>query len=306
MVEDHFSPITNSINAHCHLELTALGRLKNKGFVPWVEELMGRKRGEGLGVRDQVQKGIRSGLKRLSDSGVTTVFDHVSFDTSLETFQNAPIRVELFGEVVGSRPEVSRKIYDELRRQKDIYGPQLHITPHAIHTVPPEILKEIFQNEPKPFSIHMNESQAEMDYFQNRGDMWCKICEITKNNGKNPHGKTSSAIAYCAEQGLSLDHCLIVHANYLSDHDIQILKGSKNICVVHCPSSHAFFGHKPFPYERLRDNGIPVALGTDSVCSGSTLNMTDEIHLFWTQFPKITKEEMIAIACQNALIPFLF
>jgi cytosine/adenosine deaminase-related metal-dependent hydrolase len=263
------------------------------------------------------------------------VFDHVSFDTPLDVFENAPIRppreshniargrisphlkqgvgamalpmglhVELFGEVVGSRPEVSRKIYDELRHQKKIHGAKLHITPHAIHTVPPEILKEIFLNEPKPFSIHMNESQAEMDYFQNRGPMWHMICEITKNNGINPHGKTQSAITYCAENGLSLDRCLIVHANYLSDEDVEILKGSKNICVVHCPSSHAFFGHQPFPYNRLREAGIPVALGTDSVCSGSTLSMQDEVRLFWSEFPGITKEEMIQIVCHNALIPF--
>ena len=40
---------------------------------------------------------------------------------------------------------------------------------------------------------------------------------------------------------------------------------SHRATMVHCPRSHAFFDHPPFPLHDCLQAGIPVALGTDSL-----------------------------------------
>ena len=57
-----------------------------------------------------------------------------------------------------------------------------------------------------------------------------------------------------------------MHANYLQRGDAGLLARRK-VSVVHCPRSHAYFGHDPFPFERLNRAGVNVCLGTDSLAT---------------------------------------
>ena len=45
---------------------------------------------------------------------------------------------------------------------------------------------------------------------------------------------------------------------------MEILR-DRGAVVVHCPGSHAFFGHERHPVAALREAGVPVALGTDGL-----------------------------------------
>jgi len=47
--------------------------------------------------------------------------------------------------------------------------------------------------------------------------------------------------------------------------------------VVHCPKCHTYFGHAPFPMKALRQYGVNVCLGTDSLASNNTLDMRAEM-----------------------------
>ena len=69
---------------------------------------------------------------------------------------------------------------------------------------------------------------------------------------------------------------LAIHANILEARDIQIL-ASHRATMVHCPRSHAFFDHPPFPLHDCLQAGIPVALGTDSL---ATIKKPAPIHPF--------------------------
>jgi aminodeoxyfutalosine deaminase len=66
--------------------------------------------------------------------------------------------------------------------------------------------------------------------------------------------------------GLLNENFLAVHANYLRAQDIILLAESR-ANVVHCPRSHAYFGHRPFPRARLQAAGVNLCLGTDSLAS---------------------------------------
>ena len=71
---------------------------------------------------------------------------------------------------------------------------------------------------------------------------------------------------------------LVIHGNYLDDEEIAFLAGhAERMAVVYCPRTHAWFGHVPYPLEKLLAAGVPVALGTDSRASSPDLSMLAEM-----------------------------
>ena len=97
----------------------------------------------------------------------------------------------------------------------------------------------------------------------------------------------------------ALEGALAVHANCLSDDDVARLARA-GATVAHCPSSHRFYSHPPFPFERLRAAGVAVCLGTDSAASGTTLDMRAEMRDFLLTFPSVRPAEALAMATATA------
>ncbi len=57
---------------------------------------------------------------------------------------------------------------------------------------------------------------------------------------------------------------LVIHGNYLDDEEIGFLgTNAERMAVVYCPRSHAWFGHSPYPLEKMLAAGVAAALGTD-------------------------------------------
>jgi cytosine/adenosine deaminase-related metal-dependent hydrolase len=76
--------------------------------------------------------------------------------------------------------------------------------------------------------------------------------------------------------------------------------------VAHCPRSHAYFGHRRFPYEELAAAGVNVCLGTDSLASvpprggrKPELNMFDEMWVFADAHPGAAPEAIVEMATRN-------
>jgi cytosine/adenosine deaminase-related metal-dependent hydrolase len=104
-----------------------------------------------------------------------------------------------------------------------------------------------------------------------------------------------AAVRILDERGLLNESVLAVHVNVPSDDDVVRLAG-RSTSVVHCPGSHRFFGHDPFPAERLREAGVPICLGTDSLASNERLDMFREIRLFLEAHPEFAAEEALKMA----------
>ena len=86
-----------------------------------------------------------------------------------------------------------------------------------------------------------------------------------------------------------------VHVNYPADEDVALL-AERGASVVHCPGSHRFFGYDAFPAEDLRESGVPICLGTDSLASNEGLNMFRELRLFLEEHPAFTAQEALRMA----------
>jgi cytosine/adenosine deaminase-related metal-dependent hydrolase len=68
---------------------------------------------------------------------------------------------------------------------------------------------------------------------------------------------------------------LLAHCIYVDEADLETLKQTRTR-VAHCPKSNAKLGHGVAPFGKMREKGITVGLGSDSVASNNTCDLLEE------------------------------
>jgi cytosine/adenosine deaminase-related metal-dependent hydrolase len=92
----------------------------------------------------------------------------------------------------------------------------------------------------------------------------------------------------------------VVHLNELAETDFDSLaKLPEKFSIVHCPRSHEYFGHSSFQFEKLRDAGFNICLGTDSLASYNDLSPFGEMRAFQKEFPSVAPEEILEMVTLN-------
>jgi cytosine/adenosine deaminase-related metal-dependent hydrolase len=123
-------------------------------------------------------------------------------------------------------------------------------------------------------TTHIAESVEEHEMFTHgRGPLFDFLAEMGRDNSDCGHG---SALSHLVEHGVIGKRCLIAHLNYVQDYDYDLVVGA-GASVVHCPKCHTYFGHAPFPLKALRERGVTVCLGTDSLASNNSLDLRSEM-----------------------------
>jgi imidazolonepropionase-like amidohydrolase len=71
---------------------------------------------------------------------------------------------------------------------------------------------------------------------------------------------------------------MIIHGNYLDSEEIEYLGAERaTMAVVYCPRTHAYFKHEPYPFQQMMNQGVRMALGTDSRASNPDLDLRKEM-----------------------------
>ena len=124
-------------------------------------------------------------------------------------------------------------------------------------------------------------------------------------------GKTP--IKRYAEAGVLGPNLLIVHANWLTDEEIELVKDF-DVKVVHCPTAGAAGGYGTFKvgkFVEMMEKGITVSLGHDSAAESNFIDMIRvaqmvgahrDVRLDATLFPPETLLEMLTINGSKALL----
>lgn len=283
------------VNAHAHLELTALKGLAYPGdFVAWIREVLKAKL--KLDPQGQDQE-MHEGVLRCLRGGTTTIGDHLSVGSNPEALLASPLRGKAFVEVLGVIPEVATDMAHAAEEYVAEWAHcssriQLIPSPHSVHALAPQILKNLLQDASQVHSIHLAESEAEHLYFSEKlGPMHDFIAE----RGSPLRREAQSSVRELDELGALDSRVLAVHGNYLSPEEI-LLFAQKGVSVVHCPFSHLYFGHRPFPMDAYQDAGVNVALGTDSLASARTLSMFEVLRKTEELFPHLGREKIFYMA----------
>ncbi len=114
-------------------------------------------------------------------------------------------------------------------------------------------LVELSDRHDLPFYIHMLETRLQRVFGEVR---W---------GGK-------SLVHYVDERGLLSERMNVIHAIWIDDDDIERLARSR-ASVVHNPVSNLRLGSGVMPFRRLREAGVPIAIGTDEAIADDTASM---------------------------------
>jgi cytosine/adenosine deaminase-related metal-dependent hydrolase len=114
-----------------------------------------------------------------------------------------------------------------------------------------------------------------------------------------------SPVNYLERIGYLRKNVLAAHVNYLSRDDAATL-ARRHVSVVHCPRSHDYFRHLSFPCAELRNAGVNICLGTDSLATtrkrgaeAPDLSMFKEMQAFASGAPDVPPATILKMATVN-------
>lgn len=290
------------VNAHTHLEMTYCHeRVPYCGsFVQWVEDLVAIWPGDGS--EEALCESIRDGLQQSRTAGVTTIGDIGFGQRSVQAWQQAPVNIVGYLEVLGMGPrrfEPHRQSFELLKAVCDstktgaLY--RVGLSPHAPYSVDTEIFRKIIAYitaTGRPICTHLAETPEEAQFLADGTGPFRELLERWGLWDGSFQPPDCSPIKYAHIIGLLKCQPLLIHVNYVSDDDLDRLADSE--ChVVYCPRSHRFFEHEPHRYRDMLDRGINVCIGTDSLASTDSLSVLDEMRFLRSQDNVIASEQLL-------------
>ncbi len=258
------------VNAHCHLDYTEMaGRAYPPAAFPdWIKALLVLK---AHWTYTEYARSWLCGATMLLNSGVTTVADIEAVPELLpDVWSSTPLRVWSFLEMTGIRNqrspgEILREATDRIEALPKGRG-SAGLSPHAPYSTTPELLRLAAvagAEHSLRLTTHVSESREEFQMFtRGTGPLfdWLKSQRDMSDCGGG------SPVQHLQRQGLLRENLLAVHVNYLAPGDAGLLAANR-VSVAHCPRSHAYFRHDAFPLRELRESGVNICLGTDSLVS---------------------------------------
>ena len=194
----------------------------------------------------------------------------------------------------------------QLKTVAEAHGIDAAPTPHSCYTMSPQLLSASAASGLSSgfLSYHSQESQEEEDLIE-------KGCGAMYENRKRAGMSTppvtgESSLKYfidrlaVAKPAPYEEHVLLVHNVCLQQSDIDAVKEvMANPFFAICPLSNIFIHNALPPVELMRENGLVIALGTDSLSSNDDLDMVKELVCLHEAFPDVPMGEMIGWASLN-------
>lgn len=296
------------VNSHCHIELSHLkGRFRKgsgmAGFIDQINELRDVVGPEEKKILLQEQ------MQYLWEQGVSAMADISNCSDSFAAKAASPIYTRTFVEVFGTEPEDCEPVLSsarELVKIADSYGIDASVTPHACYTMSPDLLSgAASEGLSKGYvSYHSQESSQEEEMIRSgEGEM----ADNRRRAGMSmPEPTGSSSLEYFIDRLAKVTsfpieaHVLLVHNVCLSASDIsKAKKVMNNVYWALCPMSNRFISGTVPPVKMMRDEGLKITIGTDSLSSNDRLVMLDELRCIKASYPEISLGEMLRWACLN-------
>lgn len=271
------------INAHSHLELTAMrGFLdaEDLNFTAWLEKLT-RARADRM-TDDDVAVSVACGVLEAIRAGVTTVGDASTNGLiAARVLRETGMRGTVYQESFGPDPRVARERVEQLREMLALLRAEssplvtIGVSPHAPYSVSApqlELIGELALAENLPVMMHAGESEDETLFMRGATGRFADGLRARQIEWETAGVST---IAHLERTGLLRARPLLAHCITVDAEDIALIKNSGSR-VAHCPKSNAKLGHGVAPLADFIAEDVPVGLGSDSVASNNLCDLFEE------------------------------
>jgi len=177
----------------------------------------------------------------------------------------------------------------------------ISIAGHAPHTIAPEMLvylKNIAQKENLPFSIHLAESEDEMEFMSTGKGKWAEFLSERGIDFSGWNLPVESPVKHLENLGILDNKTIAVHLLQTSRNDFETL-ARHDVCACICPRSNRNLHDRLPDIKGLLEAGLKICLGTDSLASVDSLSIFDEMAFISNAFPSILPAEILAMATVN-------
>ena len=281
--------VPGMVNAHTHLQYTsfaAVGAQPHPSYVAWSErfvtEYEGR-RAEDWGAT--ARQGVELGLS----TGTTCFADVVTDIGALDALADMGVAGVSYLELIGVddnawEDRVRARVVDTLRRAHHSTHARIGLSPHAPYSVDEPVLAkaaDLAREERVRLHIHLAESDSEDSYYRNGTGALAE--RVTLRVGRPwsilaRGGTGMGAAEFASACGLLGTDSHVAHGVYLGPEGRAILR-SAGTYVALCPRSNLTVGIDPPPIADFLTEDSPIAVGTDSLGSNTSLDLLQDVAL---------------------------
>ena len=299
------------VNAHCHVELSHLhGKfVKGTGMAGFIDQINALRDWAG---QEEKTRLVQKWMDKMWEDGVTAMADISNDDASFPVKASHRMYTRTFLEVFGSEPEMCEGVMKDVKALNETahaFGIDAAPTPHSCYTMSPQLLSASAAAglEAGYLSYHSQESQEEEDLLMSgSGAMY----ENRKRSGMStPPVTGESSLKYFIDRLAAVakapyeSHVLLVHNVCLAQGDIDAAKKvMKNVYWAICPLSNIFIHNALPPVRLMRENGLAILVGTDSLSSNDDLDMVKEMACIHENFPEVPMGEIVRWATLNGAL----
>lgn len=286
------------VNAHTHLELSWLAGAVpgGDGVIAWTRRLAARLAAPRIPTdakpaardADDATTAAFAAAAVARDLGTAALGDVGNGTAGWRAMAHAGLGGLFFHELVGSRERrtgdaladaaTERAAIPEAARPGTIAAVP---APHAPYSVGPALLRRIFAAAAAaglPTSIHLAEDADELALLERGGGGWP---DVLRAMGVDPAERTPhlGPCAYLDGLGAFAPFApppLLVHMVHASADDRARARAA-GATVVLCPRSNLYIGGRLPDVRALCDEGVALALGTDSLASTPDLSLWSEM-----------------------------
>ena len=269
------------VNCHTHLELTHLGgggQHDEPEFLTWIRRI--RELKEATSAEAFYEAAV-AGVRDCWTRGVTCIAETGSTGAVMRALHDLGGRGIVYQEVFGPDPAQCSASMQELENAilqlRPLATAQLSVgvSPHAPYTVSAPLYDAVAafaRNEGLPIAVHVAESQEETLLVRDGAG---PFAAALRARGIAIEARNCSPVAYLLQRGILRPGTLCIHCVHVDQADIELLRVTR-AAVAHCPRSNAAHRHGRLPLGWVREAGVPVGLGTDSVVSVGELDLWAE------------------------------
>ncbi len=276
------------VNAHTHLELTDFpiwaestkASADAPGFVGWILKLV---RVRHTVDTELLRTSLASGLSASLRAGTGAVGDIMTTLDVCDAYRETPLLGKVYAEVLGQDAAVVANRLTALEAvMLDAPAATLcwGLSPHAPYTLSATAMQSAFafaSEHGLQTCIHLAESKEETSFVKSGTGSIADILYASAqwDSTADPVSGNSPVKSLC-QQGRLRAGDLVVHGVQADDEDVALIQ-QKGCHVVLCPRSNATLEVGVAPVAAYLKAGVPLALGTDSMASASSLSLWDEL-----------------------------
>ena len=296
------------VNTHCHVELSYMKGLfrKGTGMAGFIDQINALR--DSTPLEERV-KALKTAMDQMWDEGVAAMADISNGPDSFAVKAEHPLYTRTFLEVFGAEPSACSAVMEEVKQLQQralSLGLDAAPTPHACYTMSPELLTAASVEGLRSgfLSYHSEESEEEEQMLlHGSGPMWDNR---VANGIPTPPVTGTTSLQYFLDrlQGALPapveGHVLLVHECCLTPEGAAAARRVlREPYLSVCPLSNLFIHNTLPPIPVMRESGIPICVGTDSLSSNDQLCMVAELFCLQEAFPEVPMGELLGWACLN-------